>query len=193
MTRNNLTEHLTWLIASNPSNPPPPRLLNDSSLPPQNLPGNNHGEPLPETGIVRSAGCSNHGGSSGGEGESYLEQLLPSTSQVPVSLSDEAMVQLQSGSRSSNKSSLLSQPLCEPLQTPKAFQNLNSGTSRRGRYNASEEQSATGIMISLSNFYKPLLILQTFVALLKQSRERKPIFRIRLRLHPRLALQTSLL
>lgn len=151
MTRNNLSEHLTWLIASNPSNAPPPRLLSDSSLPPQNLPGNNHGESLPETGTVRSVGCSNNGGSSGGEEESYLEKPLP-TSQVPVSLSDEAMVQLQSGSRSSNKSFLLSQPLCEPLQTPKAFQNLNSSTSRRSRYNALEEQSATGIMISLQIF-----------------------------------------
>lgn len=150
MTRNNLSEHLTWLIASNPSNPPPPRPPSDNSLPSQNLPGNNHGESLPETETVRSIGCSNNGGSSGGEGESHFENPPPSTSQVLVSLSDEAMVQLRSGPRSANKSCLLSQPLCEPLQTPKAFQNLDSNTSRQGCYNASDGQCATGNLISLS-------------------------------------------
>lgn len=147
MTRNNLREHLTWLIASIPSNLPPPRPHRDNSLPPQSFPSHKNEESLPETDIVRSGECLSNGDSSGGERENYSENPRPTTSQVPLSPSDETMVRLQSGPRASNKPCLLSQPVFEPLQTPKAFQNLGSSTSLLG--NASNDRSASGIFIHL--------------------------------------------
>lgn len=144
MTRNNLPEHLTWLIASIPSNPPPPRQPGEQP-PPQIISGHNNEQSLPETDISRSIQCPDDGVSDGGGGEDYSENPKPSTSEVPVFLADETMARLQSGPRTSKKSCLLSQPVTEPLRTPKAFQLLDSNQSLRG--NASKDDSASGIFI----------------------------------------------
>lgn len=132
MTRNNLREHLTWLLASVPSNPAPLRPPGDNSLHLQNPSSHNSIEPLLETDSVRSVQCFDNEAHGGGEEESNLEIPRPSASQVPVFQADETMVRLQSGPRSSKKSHLLSQTDFEPLQTPKAPRSLDfikSGTS----------------------------------------------------------------
>ena len=147
MTRNNLREHLTWLIASIPSNPPPPRSPGDNNLTPENYSIQNNQESVLKTESVRSGQCPSNGVSSGSEGEYYPENPRPSTYQVPEFPSDETMARLQSGPRTSKKSSLLSQPVLEPLQTPKPFQPLDSHRSLLG--NASNDQSASGIFIHL--------------------------------------------
>ena len=168
-----MREHLTWLLASVPSNPPPLRPPRDNSLTSQSFSTHNNIESLPETDIVRSGQCPNNVASSGGEGEDYSENPPPSASQVPVFHSDETMVRLQSGPRSSKKSRLLSQPDLEPLQTPKASQPLGFIVS--------------GTLIRLPAILKLLLISQTFMALQRQSRKRNQTLQLRLRLSPRLA------
>lgn len=147
MTRNNLREHLTWLLASIPSNPPPRRPPGNNGLTSQSFSSHNNIESLPGSQTVRSGQCPNNGSSGGGEGENYSENPPPSTSQVPVFPSDETMARLQSGPRASKKSCLLSQPMLEPLQTPKAFQPLDSATSVQR--DASNDQSASGTRIRL--------------------------------------------
>ncbi len=122
MTRNNLREHLTWLIASNPSYPPPPKP--GGRLPLTDFPGTSFEESLPGTNISHSRECPNNGDSGLEEGEGHSDNQRRSELQVPVFSSDETMVRLQSGLRSSNKPRLLSQPIFEPSQTPKAFQAL---------------------------------------------------------------------
>lgn len=126
MTRNNLREHLSWLLAPVPPNPSTARPPGDNSLTSQGFLSRDNTESLNETDIIRSGECPNNGASDEGGRENCLEILRPSASQVPVFHSEETMVRLQSGPRSSKKSRLLSQPDLEPLQTPKASQPLDS-------------------------------------------------------------------
>ena len=147
MTKNNLNEHLTWLIATESSKPQPPRPSSDNSLPSQNFSGYRNEETLFEAGIVRSGECPDNGGSCGGEEEEdYSENLRPSVSQLPPSLSHETMGRLQSGPRASNKPTLLSQPLFQSSQMTTASQNLLSNISRRDRGVATNVQSVSGIL-----------------------------------------------
>lgn len=151
MTRNNLREHLTWLIASIPFNPPPP---GDNSPTPQSFSSHSNKESLPEIDTARSGECPQNGVSSGGEGENYSENQPLPASQVPVFPSEETMARLQSGPRTSKKSCLLSQPVLEPLQTPKASQPRDSSRSLRGH--ASYDQSASGIFISFTSYFNSI-------------------------------------
>lgn len=159
MTRNNLREHLTWLIASNPSNPPPQGSHTENSLPPLILPDGNSERLLSVTELLHRGGCSNNGGPRPGEQESYSENQRSFTSQVPVFPTDQNMARLQSGPRSSNKPRLLSQPILDPLQTPKAFQSLDPHTSRRNQFNAPNEQSTCGTFIPIQALGRPRLMI----------------------------------
>lgn len=144
MTSNNLSEHLTWLIATYPSTRQPPRPPHENSLTLQNSQGRQTEEPLQEAGSVRLGGCSNNGGHCVGEGQDLSEELHPPTSRLPASLQEETMTRLQSGSRAATKSCLLSQPFIETPQTSKTSQTLTSDVSRQGRGIAPHERFASG-------------------------------------------------
>lgn len=123
MTKHNLGEHLTWLLTSNPSKPPPagPVIenlhlntgLNERfEAPPQlfqpSVPGGGLDEELSFGNGERSPAVEHH----------------PAPSRPIITSDDEDMARLQSAPRSSKKSRLmLSQMNLGPiLKTPKASQ-----------------------------------------------------------------------
>lgn len=122
MTVHNLREHLTWLIASNPSKPPPPT----------DFPGiapvdRSHASTLQPEDFVPSASARELLSFGDEEHRSESQHLSSSIRTKEVS-----MARLQSAPRTTTKSRLLSQMKTNPLETPS--QSRVPGASLKDRY-----------------------------------------------------------
>lgn len=122
MTKHNLGEHLTWLLTSNHSKPPPAGLLTENLL---NTGLNERFEAPPQLfqPSVPSGSLDEELFIGNGERTSIVEHHPPPSKQV-ITSDDEDMARLQSAPRSSKKSRLmLSQINLGPtIRTPKASQ-----------------------------------------------------------------------
>lgn len=156
MTIHNLKEHLTWLLAYSPTEPPPSVPSVDGNLSLGILPKNGPEALPPTTNPPAHDGCLNNGEDYDGESHFKLDQPLAS-SKPNLSRNHEIMARLQSGPRSTTKSCLLSQAITNPLQTPKPSRNQNTNTSLRNRHYAPNEGDTSGIL-SLS---QAVLIIKT--------------------------------
>lgn len=124
MTVHNLREHLTWLIASNPSNPPPPADFLD--IVPD---ARSHASTRQAENFLRSGSPSEF--LSLGDEENRSASQHPSCS---VRTREVSMARLQSAPRTTGKSRLLSQMKTNPLEAPSPSKNRLPGASLKDRY-----------------------------------------------------------
>ena len=124
MTVHNLREHLTWLIASNPSKPPPPTDFPD--LAPDDT---SHASSLQAEDLVRTPSANDLLSFGNGENRSASQQLSPS-----IGTREASMARLQSAPRTTTKSRLLSQMKASPVETPNPSRSRVPGPSLKDRY-----------------------------------------------------------
>lgn len=124
MTVHNLREHLTWLVASNPSKPPP--LTDFPNLAPDDT---SHASSLQAEDFGRSASATELLSFGDGDNRSASQQLSSS-----VGTREASMARLQSAPRTTTKSRLLSQMKANPVETPNPSQSRVPGTSLKDRY-----------------------------------------------------------
>ena len=146
MTRHNLSQHLTWLIGSNPLHPPQPIFTPPStatsSVPERTLDGPPSllvsADPL--SGLIGPEVTSRNVR----DQESETEFTRPS---IPASVlktyGTETMARLQSGPRSGHKPRLLSEITLPSVQTPSAPIPRAPGQSLREHYTAKWEQTTS--------------------------------------------------
>lgn len=144
MTKNNLREHLNWLIGcgslqpSQPAYAPPTTGLAsafgatlESQTPSQSL------EPVDEERYTTQKDV---GGSQAIP--TFARPLLPAS--ILNAQSKDAMARLQSGSRSNNKPRMLSDTVPSSSQTPTPTLARAPGTSLKDQYSARWDSRATG-------------------------------------------------
>lgn len=156
MTKNNLREHLTWLIESQPTGPPPPprppQPLSDHPPQPATFFGSATGvDKLTHIGRFEIAGpegypeSNSHAGKEASHPE-FARPLLPAS--VLNAEGGDAMARLQSGSSSRKKPVLLSlnerERIPLALQTPTPLSAQNPGTSLKDSYSAQYGQKGSG-------------------------------------------------
>lgn len=124
MTINNLREHLTWLVASNPSKPPSP--IDFPDIAPDDR---SHASAPQEEDLVRSASAREQLSFGDEENRSAPQQHSSSIRNREVS-----MARLQSAPRTATKSRLLSQLKTNLLDTPSPSQSRVHSTSLKDRY-----------------------------------------------------------
>ena len=150
MTRNNLREHLTWLIGNGPSQPPqleyaPPSTGASSVL-----------EAILEDPSPTLVSIGPVSDSTGIQVvfDNVLGQPEFARPSVPASVLNaheaDAMARLQSGPKSNYKPRLLSERIPLSLQTPSAPLARSPGQSLTDRYNAPWDQKASGTLPYIS-------------------------------------------
>ena len=144
MTRHNLSQHLTWLIGSNPLHPSQPIFTPPSTATPSVSEPTLEDPPPPlvfADPLSRVSGPQVTSKDVLGQG-SQTEFIRPS---VPASVLNtygtETMARLQSGPRSGHKPRLLSESIPTSVQTPSVSVPRPLGQSLREHYTAKWEQS----------------------------------------------------
>lgn len=144
MTKNNLREHLGWLIECGPCQPSqsirtPPSAELAIALGPyletQSLPQ------VSESIVEESTGVPSHVGDSQVD-KIFARPALPAS--VLNAQSKDEMARLQSGPKSNNKPRMLSERIPLSLQTPVAASAPIPSTSLKDQYNAQWALRATG-------------------------------------------------
>lgn len=142
MTQNNLREHLTWLISSNTFTPPTPGPTPSDTIISQSS-SSGSGYPL-HGNLYGTIGRPNLYEPATYDGEAPpLPFAHPPDSDGSLGAdSIDIMARLQSGTRSSTKSKLLSQALPGQLQTPITHLDRAPSISLTDQYNARYKTSA---------------------------------------------------
>ncbi len=150
MTRHNLSQHLTWLIGSNPLHPPQPIFTPPSTATSSVSEPTLEGPPPPLVFADSLSGVSGPRVTSKdvrGQ-ESQTEFTRPS---VPASVLNtygtETMARLQSGPRSGHKPRLLSEIIPPSVQTPSVSVPRALGQSLREHYTAKWEQTPSSELV----------------------------------------------
>lgn len=146
MTKNNIKEHLNWLLISKSSKPlqqEPSALGTETELSLGAIPANDSQEPLLETYGLDANKSINYAYSSDQHLRSQSQKLLPPQLSM-IERNGDGMARLQSGPKSAKKPKLLSQACADSLQNPKSYQNQDVTTSLRDRYCAPYTQKAIG-------------------------------------------------
>ena len=143
MTRHNLSQHLTWLISSNPLHPPQPIFTPPSTATSSVSEPTLEGPPPLVFADPFSGGSLPQVTSKDVRGqEPQTEFTRPA---VPASVLNtygtETMARLQSGPRSSHKPRLLSETIPPSVQTPSVSVPRALGQSLREHYTAKWEQT----------------------------------------------------
>ena len=156
MTRNNLQEHLYWLVSSKPFAPPPP-----GSAPPASYFSATQEATSNDPLRVAPRGTTTfHPGQSHtargdldhvGKEFEFARPLLPASS-YNIRNSEE-MARLQSAPRSNTKR-LLSRNSPDPLQTPTPYPGRRPSTSLKDQYTARYEHGNDGTSIR-NSYCKP--------------------------------------
>lgn len=144
MTKNNLREHLGWLIECGSCQPSqsartPPSAELASALGP--LLENQSPPQASESILEKSTGVPNHAGDSQVD-PVFARPALPAS--VLNAQSKDEMARLQSGPKSNNKPRMLSERIPLSLQTPVAASAPTPSTSLKDQYNAQWASRATG-------------------------------------------------
>lgn len=149
MTVNNLREHLTWLITSNPSRPPPPTDFLD--IAPDDR---SHASFLQAEDFVPSASASELLSFGDEENRSASQHLSSSIKTREVS-----MGRLQSAPRTTTKSRLLSQKKTNPSEKPNPSQSREPGASFKDRYEqgpfGTTHSTVAGVEASANDLDRP--------------------------------------
>ena len=147
MTKNNIRDHLAWLITSSSVRPqqstqalpitgPPNLLENPLDRQPSSQRPVNTGDDLAG---VPAASSNAHALLSEPE---FLKPALPASASSHDA--KDVMARLQAGPKSSHKPRLLSESIPLSLQTPASSSSRIPGTSLKDRYSAQWQQRATG-------------------------------------------------
>ena len=142
MTKNNLREHLTWLMSSNTFAPPTPGPTPSDPIISQSF-SSGSGYPL-HSSLHRTIGWPKPDEPTTYDGEAPpLPFAHAPDSDVSLGAdSIDIMARLQSGPRSSTKSKLLSQALPGQLQTPRTHLDRAPSMSLTDQYKARYNTSA---------------------------------------------------
>ena len=170
MTRNNLREHLTWLIGNGPPQPPQP----EYTPPPTGASSvleailEDPSPPLVSAGPVSDSTRIQVVFDNVLGQESPPEFARPS---VPASVLNahgaDAMARLQSGPKSNHKPRLLSERIPLSLQTPSAPLARPPGQSLTDQYNAPWDQKPSGTLPYISVLCEIVLISSQGLARLR--------------------------
>ena len=142
MTKNNLREHLTWLLDTNAFAPPTilPITQNETT---SSRSSRGIAVPIVPAREITSLdpGSTNLGSNNVVGAEEQPEFLLPAIpSRITTTRYSEAMARLQSGPRSTHKSRLLIHASPDPLQQPTPESARPPNSSLRDRYNSAFQQ-----------------------------------------------------
>lgn len=147
MTKNNIEDHLAWLINCGSLQPQQP-------VPALQFTGGSNASPTFSDGPPSSQRAEGiYGETSGGSVGNSDVSIFPSEPEfirpvLPASAlktqGKDAMARLQAGSKSSHKPRLLSESIPLSLQTPTAPSTRAPGTSLKDRYSAQWERKAPG-------------------------------------------------
>ena len=150
MTRHNLSQHLTWLIGSNPLHPPQPIFTPPSTATSSVSEPTLEGPPPPLVfadplfGVSRPQETSKDVPGQESQTE-FTRPLVPAS--VLNTYGTETMARLQSGPRSGHKPRLLSENIRPSVETPSVSVPRALGQSLREHYTAKWEQPALSKLV----------------------------------------------